>query len=94
MQNKTTTKRKVREATELAIIQIVLYSLLCINYRAIALGHYHWAALSDFVIASMNFFIIRKISKSEESFHQWVGYVIGSVIGSYSGIYISLMITQ
>ena len=86
--------KKFKEAAELCIIQIVLYSLLCINYRAIALGHYHWAATSDFVIASMNFFIIRKISKSEDSFHQWLGYVIGSVIGSYVGIYTSIWLTQ
>lgn len=89
-----TLTKKIREACELGLIQIVLYGLLCINYRAIALGHYHWAAVTDFVIASMNFFIIRKIAQSHESFHQWIGYVIGSVIGSYLGIYLSLTITS
>ena len=49
-------KVKIKEAVILAVIQIVLYSLICVNYRAIALLHYHEAALADFLIASMNFF--------------------------------------
>ena len=85
---------KVKEAVVLAVIQIVLYSLICVNYRAIALLHYHEAALADFLIASMNFFVIRKIAQSGDAFHQWVGYVVGSVIGSYAGIYLSVIINS
>lgn len=85
---------KFKEALTLAIIQIVLYGLLCINYRAVALADYHEAALSDFIIATMNFFVIRKIAKSEEALHQWVGYVTGSVIGSYLGIYLSVLLNS
>lgn len=85
-------KKKIKEAVILAVIQIALYGLLCINYRAIAYTQYHWAALSDFAVASMNFFVIRKISKGEDALHQWIGYVTGSVIGSYLGIYLSTLI--
>jgi predicted DNA-binding transcriptional regulator len=84
--------RKFKEASILFFIQILLYGLLCINYRAIAEIQYHWAALSDFAVASLNFFVIRKISKGEEALHQWTGYVLGSVVGSYLGIYISTLI--
>jgi hypothetical protein len=87
-------KVKIKEAVILAVIQIVLYSLICVNYRAIALLHYHEAALADFLIASMNFFVIRKIAQSGDAFHQWIGYVVGSVIGSYSGIYLSVIINS
>jgi len=87
-------KVKIKEAVILAVIQIVLYSLICVNYRAIALLHYHEAALADFLIASMNFFVIRKIAQSGDAFHQWVGYVVGSVIGSYAGIYLSVIINS
>ena len=62
---------KVKEAVVLAVIQIVLYSLICVNYRAIAQLHYHEAAMADFLIASMNFFVIRKIAQSGDAFHQW-----------------------
>lgn len=70
-------------------IQILAYSILCINYRAVALANIPLAAGSDFVFASFNFFIIKKIATSEDSFHQWLGYAIGSVIGSVLGILFS-----
>jgi len=85
-------KQKLKEASILFFIQIALYGLLCVNYRAIAQVQYNTAALSDFMIASLNFFIIRKIAKSEDALHQWLGYVLGSVAGSYLGIYISTLI--
>ena len=85
---------KLKEASLLACIQIVSYSLLCINYRAVATTQYHEAAITDFMIASMSFFVIRKIAKSEDSLHQWIGYAVGSVIGSYLGIYTSVLINS
>jgi hypothetical protein len=85
---------KLKEAALLFIIQLFLYGLLCINYRAVALAHYHEAAISDFTIASMNFFVIRKIAKGEDALHQWVGYVLGSVAGSYIGIYLSILLNS
>lgn len=85
---------KFKEALTLAIIQIVLYCLLCVNYRAIALVNYHEAAIADFLIASMNFFVIRKIAQSSDALHQWAGYVTGSVIGSYLGIYLSVILNS
>lgn len=87
-------KEKIKEAAILGIIQIVLYSILCINFRAVAEAHYHEAALTDFLVASMNFFIIRKIAQSTDTLHQWVGYVTGSVIGSYVGIYLSVLLNS
>jgi hypothetical protein len=85
---------KLKEAAMLGIIQIVLYSILCINFRAVANAHYHEAALTDFLVASMNFFIIRKIAQSTDALHQWIGYVTGSVIGSYVGIYLSVLLNS
>jgi uncharacterized membrane protein YfcA len=86
--------QKLKEASLLALIQIVLYSLLCINYRAVATTQYHEAAITDFIIASLGFFVIRRIAKSEDSFHQWLGYAVGSVIGSYLGIYVSVLLNS
>lgn len=85
-------KHKIKEAATLFAIQIVLFGLLCINYRAIAQAHYHIAALSDFTIASLNFFVIKKIANGDETLHKWIGYVLGSVAGSYLGIYLSTLI--
>jgi hypothetical protein len=85
-------KQKLKEAAILFFIQIVLYSILCVNFRAVAQTEYNIAAISDFAIASLNFFVIRKIAKSEDALHQWVGYVTGGVAGSYLGIYISTLL--
>ena len=85
---------KIKEALILCITQIVLYSILCMNFRAVAIAHYHEAALTDFLIASMNFFVIKKIAQSTDTLHQWVGYVTGSVIGSYIGIYLSVILNS
>ena len=85
-------KKKIKEAAILFCIQICSYSLLCINYRAVAETQYNLAAITDFTLASMSFFIIRKIARSEDALHQWIGYVTGSVAGSYLGIYISTLL--
>lgn len=87
-------KTKLKEAAVLFFIQIASYSILCINYRAVADAQYHHAAISDFALATMSFFIIRKIARSEDAFHQWLGYVAGSVIGSYLGIYLSVTLNS
>ena len=88
----TIMKTKFKEAALLFFIQICSYSLLCINFRAVAQTQYHLAAVTDFTLASMSFFIIRKIAKSDDALHQWIGYVTGSVVGSYLGIYISTLL--
>ena len=85
--NKTT-----REALILFAVQIVSFCILCINFRAIAQAHYHTAAVSDFFIASIQFFIIKRIANSDDSMQHWVGYTLGSVVGSYLGIYISTIL--
>lgn len=83
-------KDKIKKALVLCVIQIILYGILCINFRAVASAEYHKAALTDFLIASLNFFVIKKISSNTDALHQWIGYVVGSVIGSYLGIYLSI----
>jgi len=85
-------KQKIKEAVLLFFIQVVMYGLLCINFRAVAQTQYNLAALTDFMIGSMSFFVIRKIARSEDAIHQWIGYALGCVAGSYLGIYISTLL--
>jgi len=82
-------RTKLKEASILFVVQIFMYTIWCINFRAVADAHYHTAALSDFLIASMNFFVIKKIAHGQDNFHQWAGYALGSVVGSYFGIWVS-----
>ena len=80
---------KYREALIIAAAQAVLFAILCVNFRAIAEADYAVALISDALVASMQFFVIRRISQGDEHFHRFGGYVIGSVLGSWVGIWIS-----
>lgn len=80
---------RLREFFLFFSVQLIVYLLLTLNYRAVAVGNYTQTAATDFAIASVNFFIIRKIAKNEDSIPAWCGYVTGSVVGSILGIYFS-----
>ena len=83
---------KIKEFLLMFAIQVASYSIICINYRAVAQAHYTWSALSDFVFASLSYFVIKRIAHSDNTFHQWLGYALGGVVGSVLGIYLSTVI--
>ena len=76
----------------LFIVQIFNYGVMVVNFRAVAHASYLWTGVSDFAAASMSFFIISRIARSESKVIPWLGYAIGGVVGSLLGIYISLKI--
>lgn len=89
------TKEKVVEIKNAILFffaQMLLYLIFALNYRAIAQGNYIWSVISDVIVASITFFIIRKIAKSEDSILLWIGYTVGSVFGTIFGIYISVLL--
>jgi hypothetical protein len=83
---------KIKEFLLMFAIQVATYSIICINYRAVAQAHYAWSALSDFIFASLSYFVIKRIATSDNTFHQWLGYALGGVVGSVLGIYLSTVI--
>lgn len=85
-------KLKIKEFSIMFAIQIVSYSLLCINFRAVAQAHYLFASLSDFAIATLTYFVIKRIAHSDNTLHQWLGYALGGVAGSLLGIWLSTVI--
>ena len=84
--------QKFKEAALLFFIQIVLYGILCINFRAVAQAHYLWASLSDFAIATLGYFVLKHLATSASTVHQWLGYALGGVAGSIFGIYLSTVL--
>ena len=68
------------------VIQALNYSLLTINFRAVAQGNIPLSLLSDFFNATFSFFIIRHIAKSDDSLVGWAGFVTGSLVGTTLGI--------
>ena len=83
---------KIKEFSIMFIIQVISYGLLCINYRSVAQAHYLWASLSDFAIATLGYFVIKRLATSDETLHQWLGYALGGVVGSLFGIWLSTVI--
>lgn len=81
--------RKIKEFFLFFAIQLLLYLLLVVNYRFVAWVDYTGTVVTDFIIASFNFFVVRKIAKSEDSLHQWAGYAIGGAVGGVVGLWIS-----
>lgn len=85
---------KTRAALILAAVQVAAYGTICLNIRAVAAADYPIALASDFLIASLNFFIIRRISQEADSLHLWAGYVAGSLAGTALGIYLSTLLSD
>jgi surface polysaccharide O-acyltransferase-like enzyme len=83
---------KLKEFALMFVIQVVSYGLLCINFRAVAQAQYFWASLSDFIIATLGYFVLKRLAHSDNTFHQWLGYALGGVAGSLLGIYLSTVV--
>lgn len=84
--------KKWKDSSLLFLIQLINYTLIVINYRAVAHANYFWSGITDFAIASFSFFVIKKIAKSDNSMHLWLGYALGGLAGSFVGIWVSLLI--
>ncbi len=83
---KDTIRRYLREFLLFFCIQIFSYSILTVNFRAVANGNLLRALITDGVNAAVGFFVIRKIAKSDDSIVGWAGYVAGSLIGTTIGM--------
>lgn len=81
-------RTKLREFLIYFAIQLASYSILTVNVRAIAGQHLAWALATGGLNATLSFWVIRRIAKSEESMIGWLGYVCGSLVGTTLGIYV------
>ena len=86
----------IKEAIILFFAQIILCTVIAINYRSISQANYPITALSAASIAIITYFLIQRISykskkrkKNKETDIAWVGFMLGSVVGDIVGIYIS-----
>lgn len=85
-------KKPVSDFLIMFVVQLVLYMILVINFRAIAQANILWSVASDAIIAAMNFLIIQKIAKSDNSWVMFGGYTAGSAAGSVAGILLSKLV--
>lgn len=79
---------RLYELLTYATVQAVSYSILTVNFRAVASSRLFVALATDGVNATLGFFIIRRIARSEESQIGFFGYLTGSLIGTTVGMYL------
>jgi len=83
-------KNNMKEALIMFGVQVVSYLLLVLNFRAIAQTNYITTAWTDFLFASLTFFVFKRMIKhGAENVGQWLGYALGGVVGSLLGIWLS-----
>ncbi len=68
------------------LVQAVSYSILTVNFRAVAAGHLSVTLVTDALNATLSFFVIRRIAKSDDSIVGWLGYLFGSLVGTTIGM--------
>lgn len=78
--------RHLREFFLFFFIQLASYSILTVNFRAVAHDQIPRALITDGINATFSFFVIRRISKSDDSIVGWAGYVAGSLVGTTIGM--------
>lgn len=87
-------KSKLTNFLVFFVIQVYSYAMIVFNYRMVAQGDYFKAIASDGVYSGVNWFVIRKIAKTEECYYGFAGYVTGCMVGSALGIYVSKIVTH
>jgi hypothetical protein len=85
-------RKDIQDALILFLAQMTSFAVISINYRAVAQASYIWSVATDIVIASLSYFVVRKIAKSKESTCQWAGFALGSAVGTVIGIWLSKII--
>lgn len=66
--------------------QTILYSLFYLATRSAMQAHLSSALAFDAMYATVNYWAIRKISKSENPSVDFSGYLIGSLLGTVVGV--------
>ncbi len=78
------------------IVQFTSYALIVANGRAYVLGSYLWTAITDALIATLNFVVLRKMMKDskDDDIHgpSIFGYVIGGTLGYLFSIWITKIV--
>ena len=46
-------------------------------------------AITDVLFASINYFVIKRIAKDDDSIYSFLGYTCGSMLGSLFGTWVS-----
>ena len=83
----------MRDAVILGILQFLNWAICTISWRAVAQANFLASVITDTTLASLQFFVLRKIAKSEATtLVPWIGYTVGGVLGTVVGLQLSLIL--
>jgi hypothetical protein len=82
--------KRWREAGIFFAVQTFNYGAVAIYTRLVAQAAIVPAVSLDAVFAGVNYFVIRKIAKSDEDVLGFAAYVLGAAVGTLTGIWITL----
>jgi hypothetical protein len=81
----------LRDAIQLGLMQFASWSICTLSWRAVAQAHVGAAVLTDAMLGTLQFFVLRRIARAEaNALVPWLGYTAGGVAGTVAGIYASL----
>ena len=85
-------REKLKDGGAMFCIQVVAYLLATLNFRVVQTGSYSGVAVTDALLATFGFLVVRRVARSEEAWHLWLGYMLGGVVGGVLGLALSLWI--
>lgn len=68
------------------LCQVALYSVICLNLRAISQNNTALVIASDAIIAGLNFYAMRRIATTAKVGQSFLGYLLGSLAGTALGL--------
>lgn len=74
-------------------VQFVNFGIWVLDVRFVSQANYLLAVVSDALYCTLNFALIRKISRTEETLPGYLGYMLGGVAGTVIGIWLSQVMT-
>lgn len=61
------------------------------NFRAIAQANYVWTAITEFILASIFFFIVKEIADAKTR-AEYIAYVMSAVVGAVVAVFVTKMV--
>lgn len=78
----------MKNAVHLFVLMFIQYGVLTINTRAIAGGNQLWLALTDLVVATLGFTILKKAVEATTRIEMYA-YALGGTLGAQAALLIS-----
>jgi len=78
----------MRRAVVTAALMFIQFGVVTLNFRFIAQGHYIGAVVTDALIATLGWSLLRRVASADTTSER-IGYIIGAALGSPLGIWLT-----